>query len=260
MKKKPRIAIPEPRSDNAEYVARSLPQYVHAVEAAGGEAVIVPLRKTPEEIATLITGCQAILLPGSSADIDPEKYDAPPHPKTAPMDVLRDGADELLLQDAHNMRKPILAICYGMQSLNVWRTGTLIQDIPSQVETTVDHSAGRKVAKAHAVAIDPVSNLASILAESSCASLEVDADLKPLVIEVNSSHHQAVAHPGDGLRVCARCPRDGVIEAVEGMTPGHWVVGVQWHPERGIDDDAPSQALLNSFVEAASKYKVPKPR
>ena len=257
---KPRIAIPEPRSNNPEYVGRSLPPYLHAVEAAGGEAVVVPLTATSEQVAKLVTSCQGILLPGSSADLDPQKYDAPRHPQTAPPDRPRDIVDELLIQDSHNMRKPLLCICYGMQSVNVWRSGTLIQDIPSQVETRVNHAAGRAVRKAHPVQIDPVSNLASIISASSCETLKVGWEMKPLVIEVNSSHHQAVAQPGDGLRVSARCPEDGVIEAFEGTFPGHWLIGVQWHPERGVDDDAPSQAVFNSFVSAAAKYKPPAPK
>ena len=199
--------------------------------------------------------CQGVLLPGSSADVDPQKYGAERNVATNPGDKLRDQADELLLQDAHNMRKPILAICYGMQSLNVWRTGTLVQDIPTLVKTKINHSAGREVPKAHTVTVDPVSNLAGILANSSCEQINVTPELKPIAIAVNSSHHQSVEKPGDGLRVVARCPDDNVIEAVEGTHPGHFVIGVQWHPERGIDDDAPSQALLNAFVKAAAEKK-----
>jgi len=103
------------------------------------------------------------------------------------------------------------------------------------------------------VMVDPVSNLAGILSSSSCEQIAVTPELKGIGIPVNSSHHQAVERAGDGLRVVARCPDDNVIEAVEGTQPGHFVVGVQWHPERGIDDDAPSQALLNAFVRAAAK-------
>jgi putative glutamine amidotransferase len=257
---RPKIAIPVPHSYRPEYAQRSLPQYVHAVEAAGGEAVVIQLGQPSEAIAKQATACQGVLLPGSSADVDPQKYGAERNPLTNPCDKLRDAVDELLLQDAHNMHKPILAICYGMQSLNVWRTGSLVQDIPSQVKTTVNHSAGREVAQAHTVAVDPVSNLASILAKSSCEQIAVAPELKPISVAVNSSHHQAIERAGDGLRVVARCPDDNVIEAVEGTQPGHFLIGVQWHPERGIDDDAPSQALLNSFVEAAAKYRVPKPR
>ena len=252
---RPKIAIPVPHSYKPEYAQRSLPQYVHAVEAAGGEAVVIRLDQPSEAIAKQATECQGVLLPGSSADVDPQKYGAERDPLCNPGDKLRDAADELLLQDAHNMHKPILAICYGMQSLNVWRTGTLVQDIPTHVTSKINHSAGREVAKAHSVTIDPVSNLAGILAKSSCEHIAVTPELTSISVPVNSSHHQSVERAGDGLRIVARCPDDNVIEAVEGTQPGHFVIGVQWHPERGIDDDAPSQALLNAFVRAAAGDK-----
>src|SRR5712692_7412836 len=117
---KPRIAIPEPCSFDAAYSARTLPSYVRAVEAAGGQAEVIPLGLTPEETAKRITGCSAVLLPGSKADVDPQKFGAARHPETAAADPLRDAADELLIQDAYNLHKPIFGICYGLQSLNVW--------------------------------------------------------------------------------------------------------------------------------------------
>ena len=94
------------------------------------------------EIAKLVTHCEGVLLPGSPADVDPQKFGAERHPKTAPSDAGRDNVDELLLQDAHNLHKPVLGICYGLQSLNVWRTGTLVQHIES---AKVNHEAGRNV-------------------------------------------------------------------------------------------------------------------
>src|SRR6202011_1244682 len=100
------------------------------VEAAGGEPVVVPLQSSPEEIARLITSCAAILLPGSKADVDPQKFNAERHRHTAPGDPPREAADELLLQDAYNLRKPVFGICYGLQSLNVYCGGSLIQHIP----------------------------------------------------------------------------------------------------------------------------------
>src|SRR5271167_2327902 len=126
----PRIAIPIPHSGREEYVERSLPQYENAVRLAGGEPVRIPLDQTPSDVMKRIERCDAVLLPGSSADVDPPKYDAVRHEKTAAADMKRDTVDELLLQDAYNMRKPILGICYGMQILNVYRTGSLIQHIP----------------------------------------------------------------------------------------------------------------------------------
>jgi putative glutamine amidotransferase len=119
MTPKPRIAIPVPHSQKPEYAQRSLPQYIHAIEDAGGEAVVIQLTQASEQIAKQITDCQAALLPGSAADVDPQKYGAARLPQTAEADPLRDAVDELLLQDAHNLRKPIFGICYGLQSLNV---------------------------------------------------------------------------------------------------------------------------------------------
>ncbi len=233
-----RIAIPEPHT-RRDYTAKALPQYEHAIRLAGGEPLIIPLDRPNEEIARLVTLASAILLPGSPADVDPEKYGAAVHPKTAAADPRRDNADELLLQDAHNMRKPILAICYGLQSLNVWRTGTLLQHI----EGAVEHNAKTKGGRAHTVRIEPESRLSRILAGAAPDSVRPEW--------VSSSHHQAVETPGDGLRIVARCPDDDVIEAVEDPSGEHFVVGVQWHPERTVDEDPFSLALFRALVEAA---------
>ena len=256
----PRIAIPVPHSER-EYAERSLLQYEHAVERAGGEPVRIPLDLPPLETMKLIERCDAVLLPGSKADVDPEKYDAPRHPHTAAADARRDAVDELLLQDAYHKRKPILGICYGLQILNVHRTGTLLQHINSPV----NHEAGRKVPIAHKVEVDPESKLAAIVtsgavvgghgfsrAETPAKNLGALApEGHALMIPVNSSHHQAAEVVGDGLRVVARCPDDAVIEALEGTSPDHFVLAVQWHPERSVDDDEPSRAIFRALVEAA---------
>jgi putative glutamine amidotransferase len=231
---RPRIAIPVPHSGDPQYASRSLPQYEHAVEKAGGEPVAIPLDKTPAEVMKLIEQCDAVLLPGSRADVDPAKYDAARDAHTAASDPGRDTVDELLLQDAYNMRKPVLGICYGLQMLNVYRSGTLVQHI----ESAINHEAGRKVAVAHTVEVEPASKLARILGESH-------------QVPVNSSHHQSADVIGDGLRIVARSPEDGVVEAVEGTSPDHFVLAVQWHPERSVDDDEPSRAIFRALVEAA---------
>jgi len=236
---RPRIAIPVPHSGDPDYASRSLPQYESAVEKAGGEPVPIPLDKTPEEVMKLIEQCDAVLLPGSRADVDPAKYDAPRNPHTAASDPGRDTVDELLLQDAYNMKKPVLGICYGMQMLNVYRTGTLVQHI----ESKINHEAGRKVALAHTVVVEPASKLAEILGASH-------------KVPVNSSHHQSADVVGDGLRTVARCPEDDIIEAVEGTSPDHFVLAVQWHPERSFDDDKPSKAIFRALVQAARAWHV----
>ena len=204
---------------------------------AGGEPVRIPLDQTPAEIMKLIERCDAVLLPGSKADVDPAKYGAIRSPETAAADARRDTVDELLLQDAYNMRKPILGICYGLQALNVYRTGTLLQHITSGI----NHEAGRKVPLAHAVDIAGDSILGEIVA---------DAGGK-LEIPVNSSHHQSADVIGDGLRIVARSPQDNIVEAIEGTSPDHFVLAVQWHPERSVNDDEPSRAIFRALVQAA---------
>jgi putative glutamine amidotransferase len=235
---RPRIAIPVLHSER-EYAERALPQYERAIEMAGAEPVRVPLDLSNPDIARIATRCDAILLPGSKADITPEKYGASQrHPRTAPADPARDNVDELLLQDAYNMRKPILAICYGLQSLNVWRTGTLVQHI----ESTINHQPGHSVLKAHKIEVEPGSLLADVLGRSG-------------QFEVNSSHHQAADVVGDGLRVAARSPEDHVIEAMEGTMPSHFVLAVQWHPERMVEDAQAARATFRALVEAARRHR-----
>lgn len=234
----PRIAIPVPHSGDREYAERALPQYEEAVRQAGGEPVRIELDQTPAQLMQQIERCDAVLLPGSGADVDPWKYAAPRHEKTADADARRESVDELLLQDAYATRKPILGICYGLQTLNVFRSGTLVQDI----ESSINHEAGRKVPKAHTVEVEPGSQLAKILG----ASRDVP---------VNSSHHQSADVIGEDLRVVARSPLDGVIEALEGTLPEHFVLAVQWHPERSVNDDAglaePARKIFAAFIAAA---------
>ncbi|HXY78489.1 MAG TPA: gamma-glutamyl-gamma-aminobutyrate hydrolase family protein [Candidatus Acidoferrales bacterium] len=284
---RPRIAIPMPHSSNREYGERAIPQYERAVELAGGVPVRIPLDRTPAEMTMLIEGCDGVLLPGSNADVDPAKFGASRSPRTAAADPRRDAVDALLLDDAYRQRKPVLGICYGLQSLNVYRTGSLIQHIPDflpeETRAKVNHDAGKKVAIAHTVKIEPHSRLAEILSGDSrprpsgrveigdaaagsqdnrqghglsrAASVSArDGALAPeekIVLPVNSSHHQSADTIGDGLRIVARCPDDGVIEALEGTSPDHLVLAVQWHPERSMEQDAASLAILRALVQAA---------
>src|SRR6476620_2712686 len=173
---KPRIAIPLPHGGDPEYALRAIPQYERAVELSGGDPVRIHLDRTPAEIIKLIESCDGVLLPGSKADVDPAKFDAPRHPKTDSADAKRDTVDELLLQDAYNMRKPVLGICYGLQILNVYRSGTLVQHI----ESKINHEAGRTVPIAHEVEVTPGSRLAKIVKPSATHK-----------IPANSSHHQS---------------------------------------------------------------------
>jgi putative glutamine amidotransferase len=222
-----------------EYNKRTWPQYAAAIVQAGGEPVEIPLTLDPAEIAKVATSCQGILLPGSPADMNPAKYGQERLPETAQPDLARENVDELLLQDAHNLHKPLLTICYGTQSLNCWRTGTLVQDL---VQFPVNHRAGGSVAVAHSVLIEP-------------DSPEVTHTPDFLRLPVNSSHHQAIGIVGDGLRVTSRCPQDAVVESIEGTQPDHFVVGLQWHPERSMETSQASHLLFQRFVGAAAAWE-----
>jgi putative glutamine amidotransferase len=230
------IAIPEPTSSDTAYNQRSLPPYLAALHSAGAIAVIVPLHERQDRVARLLAGVQGVLLPGSRYDVDPQRFGEERVPECGEPDPARAAADELLLQDAFSLHKPILAICHGVQTMNVWRNGSLIQDL----KTCVNHRPGRDVAEAHPVHIEPGSRLAGLV------SLGSMGDPK-----VNSSHHQAIRVAGDNLLVTAVSPADGVIEAVELDSPDQFVVGVQWHPERTYTQNAFSRAIFAAFIEAA---------
>lgn len=233
------IAIPQPTSSDADYNQRSLPPYLAALEAAGATPIIVPLDLGQDLVAALLAGVQGIVLPGSRYDIDPQRFGEDRIPECGEADPARTAVDELLLQDAFSLHKPILGICHGAQGLNVWCNGSLIQDL----KTTVNHRPGREVVEAHPVRIEADSKLARLL--------NPDGPAEP---QVNSSHHQAIREAGDNLRVVATCPGDGVIEAVELDSASHWVLGVQWHPERTYRQSPYSRAIFAALIEAAEGW------
>jgi putative glutamine amidotransferase len=253
---RPRIGIPW-RSLKDENAGRrdKLDPYLRAVEAAGGEAVPISLRSSPEELARLAEDLDGFVLPGSGADVDPERYGARREPQTSDADPARERTDYALLDHAFGNRKPVLAICYGTQLLNVYCGGTLVQDIPSEVKNALQHPWEREAGRP-----EPHHG-AQIVAGSRLERLTGTHEA-----EVNSSHHQAVREPGRGLRVAARSP-DGVIEAIEGEGDD-WVLGVQWHPERqwpeATSPGAPSgvalaRALFEELARAAESAEVEPP-
>ena len=235
-----RIAIPEPSSLDEAYNARSLPAYQDALHSVAAEPVLIRLGLPQESVARSLAGTQGVLLPGSRFDIDPQAYGEARIPECGPADPARAAVDELLIQDAFNLHKPILAICGGLQALNVWRNGTLIQDL----KTTVDHQPGRHVERAHRVDVAPGSRLATLL-----------EGIKPGDLWVNSSHHQAIRTIGDNLAVTAVSPEDGVVEAIELDSAVHFVLGVQWHPERAFQTDTLSRAIFAEFVRHAAMWQ-----
>ncbi len=273
-----------PHSTDREYGERAIPQYERAVSLAGGEPVRIPLDRTPSELRSLIERCDGVLLPGSNADIDPARFQQALSPHTAKADPRRDDVDTLLLDDAYARRKPVLGICYGLQSLNVYRSGSLIQHIPDflpeATRAKVNHEAGRNVAVAHTAEVERSSRLAEIvgrplplpnealaainreghglsradIASQSIRALAAGDDR--LVVPVNSSHHQSADTIGEGLRIVARCPDDSIIEALEGTAPDHFVVAVQWHPERSVDQDEASRAIFHALITAARQSEL----
>jgi putative glutamine amidotransferase len=237
-----KIAIPEPTSLDQAYNGRSLPQYIQALRSAGATVLPIPLNERPSVVAKLLAGTHGVLLPGSRYDIDPQVYGETRVAECAEADPARAAVDELLLQDAFNLHKPVLAICYGIQSLNAWRNGSLLQDLTAAEKTAVNHAPGRHIDEAHAVKVAAGSRLERLVPPNG------------LPVLVNSSHHQALKVAGDNLRVTAISPVDGVIEAVELNAPDHFVVGVQWHPERTYASSGFSRALFAAFVHEAESW------
>jgi putative glutamine amidotransferase len=215
------------------YLAR---QYGDAVAAAGGVPVHISLIPDAELIAAFVGRLDGVLLPGSASDVDPLRYGREPHTKLGPVHPLKDETDLLVLQLSEERRLPLLAICFGMQVWNVYRGGTLIQDINSQVPTPLKHEQGApRERHSHKVSVNPESLLGRLAGEVSA--------------KVNSHHHQALEHLGEGLRASA-WSSDGLIEAVEDTMEGRWALGVQWHPELAWEKDELSQTIFKAFVEA----------
>lgn len=234
----PRVGVPyRTRKEEVNREREKYDRYLSAIREAGGEPVEISLGLSPAKLAELCGRLDAFVFPGSPADVHPIHYGANAHPECGIADPQREQTDFALYDHALTEEKPVLAICYGVQSLNVFLGGTLVQDISSEVKTEIEHAwIGREQGAcepSHAVSLESGSRLAQL------------AGIREAV--VNSSHHQSILEPGRDLKIIARAP-DGVIEGVEGSSS--WLVGVQWHPER-MNTDTFAQALFRQFVEAA---------
>jgi putative glutamine amidotransferase len=244
---RPRIGIPWRTSQEEAAGNRpKLQNYLDAVEHAGGEAVPLSLRDT-EGLHGALADLDGFVLPGSPADVNPLEYGSTNRGQSEPPDQPREETDRAILGHAFGEQKPVLAICYGCQLLNVFLGGTLIQDVRTETGTTVAHR--RKDLQPepqedprHDVRFTPESQLAKLAGSTEAA--------------VNSSHHQSIAKPGRQLRITGQAP-DGIVEGVEWTGDANWVIGVQWHPER-MHGDALADRLFSQLVDAArGARKVP---
>ena len=242
----PRIGVPY-RTLNEQLTNKrdSYDKYLEAIRRSGAEAVEIPLNIPKNELAQLIESLDAYVLSGGPADLDPQLYHAARHEKSAPADAAREQTDFAILGHAFAEHKPVLGICYGVQSLNVFLGGSLLQDIATEYKTSIEHTWRNRASGTpephHAARIEPNSRLA----ELSSGATET---------EINSSHHQALLEPAKGLRVTALAP-DGIIEAVEWTGSSDWITGVQWHPER-MPDHALSTALFRELAAVARAAQV----
>jgi putative glutamine amidotransferase len=219
--------------------------YLAAVERAGGTPILLTPAHGEEALSDLLSLCDGLLLTGGE-DVDPARYGEPPHPALDTVSTERDEMELRLIREAMERGIPVLAVCRGIQILNVAFGGSLVQDLPSQRPDGLRHVQEAPItARWHDVRVEPGSRLAQL----------VGAERLP----VNSYHHQAVNRLGAGLRPVAWAD-DGLVEGVE-AADGRWVVGVQWHPERGdpdAPDDDPDRRLLREFVEEARRVRIGK--
>ena len=243
--KKPWIGIPTRYHEKSEYIGQ-IRHYLDAVLWAGGLPLLIPSTGDRQTTREYVEQIQGVLLPGSPTDIDPGKYGAVAHAKLGKLHPERDATDFAILDLAEKNDLPVLGICFGVQSINVHRGGSLVQDIPAVVSNALTHDEDD--------GSPPARHMIRVAGDSLIGRLAGRSDL-----EVNSYHHQSVERPGRDLRPVAVSP-DGVIEAVED-TKGRFVIGVQWHPERGWREDPLSQALFSALIEQARlRYNESKPK
>jgi putative glutamine amidotransferase len=213
-------------------------KYAEGVLQAGGVPLIVPHNLDEDSLHVVLDRLDGLLLSGGG-DIDPVLFGEELHPATCEIEPDRDRVELTLARWVVERDVPFLAICRGVQVLNVALGGTLVQDIPSQVPDALQHSFDRKTTPrdylAHPVKIDPSSQLARVMQLENAQS--------------NSWHHQSIKQAAEGLLVTAVAP-DGVIEAVE-VPERRYAIGVQWHPEWLFEKRVEHQRLFEELVRAA---------
>ena len=222
------VAVTAPRRmvDGRERVTLNT-AYVRALETAGLVPLAVPTMLAADRAAAALAAVRGLVLTGGE-DVAPDRYGATPHPRLGDVDPVRDAAELALIAAARSRRLPILAICRGIQILNVALGGTLYQDLDSERPSLVPHS---DETTQHAVRVAAGSLLERTLGMRSAT--------------VNSRHHQAIRDLAPCLKAVAWAD-DGVIEAAEPADANAaWMVAVQWHPE-----DLTERALFDGFARA----------
>lgn len=215
--------------------------YSEALEAAGAIPVHIALIPKADYIGEIMKSLDGILLPGSDSDIDSEYYGEQPHPKLRRVVPEKDQTDLIVLAEAERLNLPVLGICFGMQSLNISRGGSLIQDIASQVNDPIKHEQGiPRERNSHTIRIESGTILESMAGKRSGS------------VKVNSHHHQAIKAVGRDLTATA-WTNDGVIECIEDIRENRFVLGVQWHPELSWNSDPLSKEIFDVFVEKCGK-------
>ncbi len=207
--------------------------YSEAVLTAGGIPLLLPVVKDKNDVELLVSRIDGLLLTGGN-DVPPQRYGEEKHACTVCVHPDKDISDIALAETAIRMKKPVLAICYGAQLVNIALGGSLIQDIPSEVKTPLIHKDPHNERYTHTVTVMRSSLLYAI----------IGADR----IETNSTHHQAIKGLGKHLKDTAHT-EDGVIEAVE-WREYPFLVGVQWHPER-MTDSPRHLALFSALIKAS---------
>ncbi len=218
-------------------------QYVAAVEEPGGTALLATPAHDEESVRRLVGMAHALVLTGGE-DVDPARYGQEPHPALGSVNLPRDAMELAALEAALERRLPVLAICRGLQLLNVALGGTLFQDLPAQRPGRVHHEQTAPWShRWHGARVEPGSALHAVFGTGE--------------LFINSFHHQGIDRLAPGLEATVLA-EDGLVEGVE-ATEYPWVYGVQWHPERGEaespgDERDPDRRLFWALVRAAREF------